>query len=337
MKLTQSPNLLLTSVTPLYGLVSDADVTIVSNDVAITRASQEHLEVLSADDVFIDHIHLYQPQHLLWKTVELSQEHVTSIAEFSRTLDVDVWRGGVDNAPGHLAYIEPVSQLLRAFQLFKPGRFVAGDTSFFVRSQRAGCKTLSLSRCSEMSIDYQFVEQLAPRYTFNSADVPFFLPFVEQFYTAWRRVQKYPQVDLALHRYCKESAQYGDVIELMISLESLLVPEEEGITFRLAQRVANLLGPDASSRKELFKQIRDFYGLRSRIVHGSKIRSKEVSAAQQLDALREITRRILLCVIALATDVDLSLDSYASLLNDMCLDDDLRRSIQSKASTLLHC
>lgn len=253
MKLTQSPKLPLTSVTPLYGLVSDADVTTVGNDVVITRPSQERLDVLSADDVFIDHIRLYQPQHFLWKTVELSQEHVTSIAQFSRTLEADVWRSDAVNAPAHLAYVEPVSQLLRAFQLFKPGRFVAGDTSFFVRSKRAGCNTLSLSRCSEMSIDYQFVEQFAPRYTFNSTDVPFFLPFVEQFSKAWPKVQKYPQVDLALHRYCKESAQYGDVIELMISLESLLVPEEEGITFKLAQRVANLLGRDASSRKELFK------------------------------------------------------------------------------------
>ena len=123
----------------------------------------------------------------------------------------------------------------------------------------------------------------------------------------------------------------------MISLESLLVPEEEGIAFRLAQRVANLLGPDARSRKELFKQIRDFYGLRSRIVHGSKIRPKEVRAAQQVDTLREITRRVLLSVIALAGDVDLNADSYASLLNDLCFDDDLRRSVQAKASELLHC
>lgn len=49
-------------------------------------------------------------------------------------------------------------------------------------------------------------------------------------------------------------------MDLMISLESLLVPEEEGIAFKLSQRVANLLGADANHRKELFKRVRDFYG-----------------------------------------------------------------------------
>ena len=336
MKTPQLPGVPLTSVTPLYGLVSDTDVMTITNGVTITPASEEHLSVLSPDDVFIDHIRLYQPQHLLWKVVELSREHVASLAVFSLTLEADIWRGGAETDPAHLAYVEPVSQLLRAFQLFKPGRFVAGDTSFLARHQKAGCNTLSLVRCSEMSIDYQFVRQSA-RYVFESADVPFFLSFVERFSTTWHKVQKYPQLDLALHRYCKESAQYGDAIELMISLESLLVPEEEGIALRLAQRVANLLGADASSRKQLFKQIRDFYGLRSRIVHGAKIRSREISAAQQIDALREITRRILLSVIALAADVDLNADSYGSLLNELCFDDDLRRSVQAKASELLHC
>jgi len=74
----------------------------------------------------------------------------------------------------------------------------------------------------------------------------------------------------------------------MISLESLLVPEEEGIAFKLAQRVANLLGTDARSRHELFKQIRDFYGLRSRIVHGSKIRPKEVRGLHNKSILSEL-------------------------------------------------
>ena len=339
MKLGQavrSTNVPLTSVTPLYGLVSEADVIVISDGVTITRISEERLEILSADDVFIDHIRLYQPQHLLWKTIELSSDQVTSIVEFSRTLETDLWRGGAENIPAVLAYVEPVSQLLRAFQLFKPGRFVAGDTSFFVRSQETDCKTLSLARCSEMSIDYQFVEQFAPHYVFNAAEVPFLLSFVQRLNAAWPRIQEFPQIDLALHRYSGESAQYGGVIELMISLEAVLVPETEGIAFRLSQRVANLLGRDAPSRNELFKQIKDFYGLRSKIVHGAKFRLKEITAAQLVDDLREITRRVLLSIMALAADADLDSAFYESL-DGMCLDDNLRSSFQTKASVLLHC
>lgn len=334
-KSSQPDNLLLSSVTPLYGFVSDADVVVLNNEATITRNTKEHLDVLSPHDVFIDHIRLYQPQHLLWKTIALSSDQVTSIADFCRALEVDSWSGGAENASSHLVYIEPVCQLLRTFQLFKPGRLVAGDTSFFLRTQEVGCSTASLVRCSEMSIDYQFVQHYSPQYEFNSAEIPFFLSFVNRINAVWPIAQKYPQIDLALHRYCKESGRYGEVIDLMISLEALLVPEEEGIAFRLSQRVANLLGSDAPSRKELFKQIREFYGLRSRIVHGAKIRPKEISAAQQLDALREITRRVLLSVMALASDTELSSDFYASL-NDMCLDDDLRSSVQAKASALLH-
>lgn len=155
----------LTSLTPLYGIVSDADAITFTND--------------------------------------------------------------VDDFPSAVGFIVPVVQLLRAFQLFKPGRFVAGDTSFFVRSQPTGCKTIALARCSEMSIDYQFVEQFTPRYRFDSTEVPFFLTFIERLGSVWQRMDQYPQLDLALHRYCKETAQYGDPIELMISLESLLVPKKK--------------------------------------------------------------------------------------------------------------
>jgi hypothetical protein len=326
----------LSSVTPLYGLSTDTDRLVLTDDVTITRISEEQLQVLSADDVFIQHIRLYQPQHLPWKTVYLTPDQVTAVSEFCRTVGTDLWRGAAEGERPLLTFVFPVSQLLRAFQLFKPGRLVAGDTSFFVHTQAMGCTTLSLARCSEMSIDFQFVQQFSPQYQFKSEEVPFFLSFFHEFHTIWPTLQRYPQIDLALHRYAKESAMYGEAVDLIISLEALLVPEEEGIAYRLSQRVANLLGADAATRKELFRRVRECYGLRSKIVHGAKFKQKEISAAQQLDWLREIARRVLLSVMALAAEMELGSDFYASL-NDMCFDDDLRRSIQAKASRLLHC
>jgi len=129
--------------------------------------------------------------------------------------------------------------------------------------------------------------------------------------------------------------KHGDVVDLVISLESLLVPEEEGIAFKLSQRVANLLGADANHRKELFKKVRDFYGLRSRTVHGAtKVRPREVNLGQQLDDLREITRKIILSVMALAAESGMG-QEFPLLLNDMCFDDGLRSSVQAKAAALL--
>jgi len=322
------------SVTPLYGFSTDVDRIEISDLASITPISDEQLQVLDADDRFMQHIRLYQPQHLLWKIVFLSPDEVDSIRKLAQEAGTEYWRGPSEGPLS--AFVFPVSLLLRAFHLFKPGRFVAGDTSFFVQKQATGCNTMSLARCSEMSIDFQFVQQFSPHYQFNSAEVPFFLTFIEEVYTIWPKLQKYPQIELAQHRYAKESAMYGEAVELIISLEALLVPEEEGIAYRLSQLVANLLGPDAASRKELFRRIRDCYSLRSKIVHGAKFKEKEINAAQQLDWLREIARRVLLSVMALATEMDLGSDFYA-LLNDMCFDDDLRRSIQAKASRLLHC
>jgi len=184
-------------------------------------------------------------------------------------------------------------------------------------------------------MDYQIVEQYRPHYEFNSADVRDFLTFYVRFLEVSLTIEEYPEIELAVSRYCKEAAQHGDVVDLMISLESLLVPEEEGIAFKLSQRVANLPGLDANYREELFKKVKDFYGLRSRTVHGAtKVRPREINLGQQLDDLREITRKVILSVMALAAESGMG-QEFALLLNDMCFDDDLRTSLQARAALLL--
>jgi hypothetical protein len=192
-----------------------------------------------------------------------------------------------------------------------------------------------VARCTDMNLDYQALGQYFAHYEFNSDDMRDFLIFFVSFLEFTTTTNKYPEIDLAIHRYCKETAHYGDVIDLMISLEALLVPETEGIAFKLAQRVANLLGTDAASRKEVFKTIQEFYGLRSKTVHGAtKLKPKEAAAEGQLDKLREITRKVVLSVIPLAAEHGIGAD-LAVLLNDMCLDDDLRRTVQQRASVLM--
>jgi hypothetical protein len=79
----------LSSVTPLYGFSTDADPLFIGDDVTITRMSEERLQVLSADDVFVQHIRLYQPQHLLWKTVYLNSEQVASLSALTRAVGTD--------------------------------------------------------------------------------------------------------------------------------------------------------------------------------------------------------------------------------------------------------
>lgn len=328
----------LTSVTPLYGFSTDSERLVISDNVTITHISDEQLQIFSPDDVFMQFVRLHQPQHLLWKTVDFSLDHAISIIESLRQSSSQAGTplrcdAGIDEA--HMAYVLPVSRFLNALHLFNPGRLVAGDTSFFANTEEVRTGTLSLARCSEMVIDFQFVQQFSPHYQFNAADVPFFLAFRKQLDKVWPAVQMYPQIELALYRYANESAQYGDAVNLIVALEALLVPETEGITYRLCQRVANLLGSDAASRKELFRRVTDFYSLRSKMVHGAKLKSRDIDASQELDKLREITRRVILSVIALASEIGLRPEVYG-LFNDMCLDDDLRKTMQTKASALLN-
>jgi hypothetical protein len=128
-------------------------------------------------------------------------------------------------------------------------------------------------------------------------------------------------------------------VDLATCLEALLAPEEECISYKLGLRVANLIGADAASRKELFKKVRSFYSLRSKMVHGvpiEKLKQREQQSAQELDALREIARRVLLSAMAAASEIGLGTEFY-SLLDEACLDDNARNSVQISASKLLHC
>jgi hypothetical protein len=329
----------LLTITPIYCLVTDADEVALTDKIAIRRFSQEQLKFLGEDDRFVRHLRLYTPQCLMWDRSSVSLKQLKEVAE--ETLGLAADRGidrGDDLVRGSdartSALHSKVNQLilfLRALQLYKRGRLVVGDSLFYFSEPLPAC---IIARCTDMTVDYQLVEQYRPSYEFSSSDTVNFLNFYVRFLEVSLTITKYSEIELAVARYCKETAQHGDVVDLMISLESLLVPEEGGITFKLSQRVANLLGADAERRKELFKKIRDFYGLRSRTVHGATVRPREINLQQQLDDLREIARKTILSVMALASESGMG-QEFALLLNDMCFDDDLRRLLQTKAAALL--
>lgn len=330
----------LISVTPLYCIVTDADEITLKDKVTLTRFSQEQIEFLGKDDHFARHLRLHTPQCLLWERSSVPLEQLRAVLEETAALLIE---GGIDQGEDILRakggvtpalYSDAISlnMLLRALQLYKRGRLVVGDSLFYFSEQ---IPLRIIARCSDMTVDYQKAEQYAPLYEFNSTDARDFLAFYVRFLQVSLTIMKYPEIELALSRYCKETAQHGDVVDLMVSLESLLVPEEEGIAFKLSQRVANLLGANASHRKELFKKVKDFYGLRSRTVHGAtRVRPREANLEQQIDDLREITREVILSVMAIAAESGVG-EKLALLLNDMCFDDGLRSSLQAKAAVLL--
>ena len=48
--------------------------------------------------------------------------------------------------------------------------------------------------------------------------------------------------------------------------------EKDELQYRLALRVAHLLGDDAEARKTIVDQVKDLYKIRSQIVHSGKFR-----------------------------------------------------------------
>ncbi len=338
-QLLDSVEVPLLSITPLYCLVTDADEVALTDKITITRFSEEQMKFLGEDDRFARHLRLYTPQCLLWERSSVSLREFKQMAEETVALAAergidqgdDLVRGRDGRTSALHSKVNQLILFLRALQLYRRGRLVVGDSLFYFSEP---LPDRVIARCTDMTVDYQVVEQYRPSYEFNSSDIRDFLIFYVRFLEVSLTIVEYPEIELAVARYCKETAQHGDVVDLMISLESLLVPEEEGIAFKLSQRVANLLGTDAKYRKELFEKVRDFYGLRSKTVHGARVRPKEINLEQQLDDLREITRKIILSVMALAFKSGMGKE-FPLLLNEMCFDDELRSSVQTRAAALL--
>jgi len=59
------------------------------------------------------------------------------------------------------------------------------------------------------------------------------------------------------------------LVDCVTSFEALLLTEESELQFRLALRVAALLGNNSNEREELFNQTKKAYRIRSAIVHGA--------------------------------------------------------------------
>jgi hypothetical protein len=333
------PEIPLLTITPLYCLVTDADEIKLTTDTTVGRFSADLLAFLGEDDRFVQHLRLYTPQCLLWDRSIVPLEDFRLMAkEFAdlgggSTIDQghDLVRSRVERAPTLGRFMTGLVDLLRGLQLYRRGRLVVGD-SLFVFSVPLPVRLIV--RCTDMQVDYQIIEQYRPLYELNSSETFNFLVFYRRFLELSLANLEYPEIQLAISLYCRETAQHGNVIGLITCLESLMGVKGEGIAFTLAQRIANLLGPNATSRKELFAKVKSFYGLRSKRVHGEELKPKEVKVEDQLDELRNIVRKAILSVMIIAAEYGMG-QEFQTLLGDIALDDELRNSIQTKVSALL--
>lgn len=136
-----------------------------------------------------------------------------------------------------------------------------------------------------------------PEYTLHQSDVPEVNAFVSNL-SKLREMEKLDSIRVALRRF--HSAYHGDIedriIDQMIAFESLFLGDIQELTYKLALRVALLLGR-RNKRETIFNDMKKAYKYRSRIVHGDTQVSRDELRGiihKTEDYLRQSIRRFLL-------------------------------------------
>lgn len=83
------------------------------------------------------------------------------------------------------------------------------------------------------------------------------------------------------------------LLQEAIALESLCSTDTTEVTHRIAVTCAVLLGSTQGERKKIYKEAKDLYGIRSRVVHGSGQRVTK----EELKRIEQLARRLLRYVL----------------------------------------
>ena len=86
------------------------------------------------------------------------------------------------------------------------------------------------------------------------------------------------------------------ILDYATTLEILYDPGSTEVTYRLATRAAYFLGSNAKERKEIFDNVRAFYGVRSSLVHGREVGNDKFWKA--VENGRDLARRTLLKLLS---------------------------------------
>lgn len=334
------------AVTPLYAFSSHSDELVIGKLFRLVKHQQDSLPPLAEDDILLKHLRLHEPDYLLWQRAPMEQ------ADLRRALNPTAFagEGGAAKLQATLSVLFhfPATNLFRLLRLFKPGRVTAGDTFVISCETRSEgiWETIAGKRCSEMVIDYTWLGAPNGSYTLLSSEVPFFNLFSNALLPQLESLQKAgqlnapPPLEIALLLYNEdERTERMAVLNALTALEALLTNESNAeLSYRLSLRVANLLESDDASRLKRFIEMKEFYDLRSKIIHGSasKLSPKLQNRLQTVDSLREILRRTILSVMALFLDDKSTEVRLDELLDQLVFDEAKRKEVQELAAKFLH-
>ena len=155
--------------------------------------------------------------------------------------------------------------------------------------------------------------------------------------------------DVALAKFNSSHHQespYETLVDLATALEAILAggeTETEGLTLRLRNRAAALLATDGDSATAIFGDVGLLYGLRSKLVHGGRIKQTDlrrdlrkistmpegevdhrfgIAIGYAVDRMRDLVRRAILARLCLAAEPDPMWPFSGSIAVDALLADD---------------
>jgi hypothetical protein len=94
------------------------------------------------------------------------------------------------------------------------------------------------------------------------------------------------------------AARSSSVLPLKIfhycsALECLFTNDNSEVSHKIAERVAALIGSDYEDKKQLYKNIKKAYGIRSKLTHGQSINQNDTDLASSTKFLDEVLRKVL--------------------------------------------
>jgi hypothetical protein len=83
------------------------------------------------------------------------------------------------------------------------------------------------------------------------------------------------------------------IVSYCTALECFFTTDNTEVNYKIAERVALLLGTSSENKKELFNTTKKAYGIRSKIIHGSSLKEKEGLLKELSVKLDDILREII--------------------------------------------
>lgn len=327
-------------VVPVYGFVSDTSRIDVVDTAYLAQFHDSTFDDALAPDSDLRHyLKVFPPDYVLRVSEPLETNFL-----FDKKLQ------GSERVVGLFAKsINTAIHLLTCLRLYGKGLLQRGDIWIHIpmtHQETPGQLSLRFSPTGSSRFDWIGREGTPHRvseqesYRFDMKEIPYFRAFFEQV----REVLSRPESPIsnrtrvALHYYnrtfgVEEKAMR--IVDLVTCLEALLSDQGEELSYRLGLRCANLLGTDSMDRKRIHKEIREFYDVRSHLVHGDELRETHKSRIREVEKLREYVRRALLTLLGVNLGTEFGADIYKTL-DEMNLDEDVRKTIQEKGSRLLH-